>query len=400
MSISTASVLDKITPPATHEISAKAKQMSAAGTDVISLSIGEPHFNTPQHIKQAACQAIQDDHSHYTAVDGIAKLKQSICKQLQQHNQLNYQTDQVMVCNGAKQALYNLFAACLNPGDEVLIPAPYWVSYPDMVSLCHAKPVIIKADISQQFKITAAQLAAAITKQSKLLILNSPNNPSGMIYSDTELSALAAVIADHPQLCVISDDIYDYITWQEHNKPCHNILNVCPQLADRCVIVNGLSKSFAMTGWRIGYAAGPSQLIAAMKKVQGQTTSGINHMSQYAAIAALEQSKQEIETMRIAYHANYILLFDALQKMPLIKCIPSQGAFYILIEVTAAMQHYNCHSDIELADKLLSEAHVATVPGSAFGLAGYLRLSFAVQQPRLELAISRLTKYLQPSNNS
>ena len=392
MSIHMSEKLDSISSPATHEISAKAKAMQQEGVDVISLSIGEPDFNTPDYIKQAAKQALDDNHTHYTPIAGIPQLKTAICNKLERENSLKYKESQVIVCNGVKQAIYNLAAALLSPGDEVIIPAPYWVSYPDIIRICGATPVFATADITQNFKVTAKQIQSVITERSKLIILNSPNNPSGMIYHDDEWQAIAELLLANPHICIASDDIYEHIRWTDN--PYHNILNVCPELYERTVILNGLSKSFAMTGWRLGYAAGPEHVIKGMLKVQSQSTSGVNSITQYAACAALERDLSAVHGMRDAYHARYRLAFTALANMNLIQCTASEGAFYILADVSAAMQHHKCKSDVELVELLLTQAHVATVPGSAFGMPNTIRFSIATPEHILEKALLRLNPFL------
>lgn len=394
MSITIATRLAEIIPPATHAISAKAKAMQAQGKAVISLSIGEPDFNTPEPVKQAAVKAIADNHSHYTPVNGIPALLDAISAKLTRENQLDYAPSQIMVCNGVKQALYNLAQALLNPGDEVLIPAPYWVSYPDIIKLTGATPIYIPTSMQQQFKLMPQQLSEYITDRTKLIILNSPNNPSGMVYSIDEWQALAEVLLKHPQVCIASDDIYEHIAWVE--APYSNIINACPQLMQRTVVMNGLSKSFAMTGWRMGYAAGPKVIIDAMSKIQAQSTSGINSITQHAAIEALNGSLDCVRKMRDTYKKRYQNMYQALSAMRLIKCIPSQGAFYILADVSEAMLHHDCATDIELADKLLSEALVATIPGSAFGAPGMLRFSFATEERLITQAMQQLIPFLNP----
>ena len=277
--------VETIQPSPTLAISALAKRLQSEGQDVINLSVGEPDFDTPEHIKQTAIQAIQDGFTKYTAVDGIASLKQAILKKFLKDNQLHYDLKQILVSSGAKQSIYNCMQAYLNPGDEVIIPAPYWVSYPDMALLTGAKPVAISTHHDSYYKMTAEQLEAAITPKSRLLIINSPSNPSGMAYTQSELAALAEVLLKHPQILILSDDIYEHIRWTR--DPFVNILMACPDLYERCIVINGVSKAYAMTGWRIGYAAGPEDLITAMKKIQSQSTSSPNSIAQVAAEAAL-----------------------------------------------------------------------------------------------------------------
>lgn len=381
----------RIKPSPTITVSNRAEELQAEGKPIINLSIGEPDFDTPDHIKEAAIKAIHAGYTKYTAVDGIKALKKAIIHKFAHENHLHYELNQVLVSCGAKHSLYNLFSAVINPGDEVIIPAPYWVSYPDMVMLTDGNPVIVKTDFEQQFKMTPAQLDAAITRKTRALILNSPSNPSGMAYTAKELKALAAVILQHPRILVVSDDIYEHNLW--NHTPFTNILNACPELYDRCIVVNGVSKSYAMTGWRIGYAAGPAIIIAAMKKAQSQNTSSPTSISQYAAVAALEGDQSCINVMTQAYKERHDFIVAELQKIPGIKCLPCDGAFYTFPFVEGVFnKEKGITNDLEFAEFLLAEAEVAVIPGSAFGAPGYIRISYATSMQNLVEAMARIRK--------
>ncbi len=383
--------VQRIKPSATIMVSARAEELQAAGKPIINLSIGEPDFDTPDHIKAAAMIAIEQGHTKYTAVDGIKPLKQAIATKFAQENHLAYDLKQILVSCGAKHSLYNLFAAVLNPGDEVIIPAPYWVSYPDMVKLADGNPVIVKTDMAQQFKMSAAELKAAITAKTRIIILNSPSNPTGMIYTKAELAALADVILQYPQLMVASDDIYEHNIW--NHQPFTNIVNVCPALYDRCIVINGVSKTYAMTGWRIGYAAGPAKIIAAMKKVQSQSTSNPSSISQYAALAALQGDQSCIQTMTQAYKERHDYVVGELQQMPGIKCLPCDGAFYTFPSVEGLLnKKTGMTTDLEFAEFLLTEAEIAVIPGAAFGAPGFIRISYATRMENLVAAMGRMKR--------
>ncbi len=383
--------VQRIKPSPTLAVSAKAEELQAEGKPIINLSLGEPDFDTPKHIKEAAIKAIRDGHTKYTAVDGIKPLKKAIVDKFEHENHLKYELNQILVSCGAKHSIYNLLSAVLNPGDEVIIPAPFWVSYPDMVKLADGNPVIIKTDYTQQFKMTPAQLNAAITQNTRVVILNSPSNPTGMAYSAEELQALGEVILRHPGIIVVSDDIYEHTLWS--HTPFTNILNACPDLYDRCIVINGVSKSYAMTGWRIGYAAGPSKIIAAMKKVQSQSTSNPASISQYAALAALTSDQSCITTMVNAYKERHDFLISEFKKISSIKCIPSDGTFYTFPSVEALFnKEANITNDIEFAEFLLKEEEIAVIPGSAFGAPGHIRISYATSMKNLVEAMQRLRK--------
>lgn len=385
--------VQRIKPSATLATSARAEELQAQGKPIINLSAGEPDFDTPEHIKEAAIKAIHDGHTKYTAVDGIKSLKQAVIDKFSGENNLRYDLNQVLVSCGAKHSFYNLFAAILNAGDEVIIPAPYWVSYPDMTKLTDGNPVIVKTDLANHFKMTPAQLNAAITDKTRMIILNSPSNPTGAAYTPNELKALGEVILRYPGIMVASDDIYEHNLWNP--TPFTNILNACPELYDRCVVINGVSKSYAMTGWRIGYAAGPQKIIAAMKKVQSQSTSNPASISQYAALAALQGDQSCIHSMTKAYKQRHDFLLSELQTLRGIKCIPSDGTFYSFPCIEGLLHKIPAvTNDIELAEFLLTNAEVAVIPGSAFGTPGYIRISYATSMKNLETAVERIKKAL------
>lgn len=381
--------VQRIKPSPTIAVSARAEALIAAGKNIISLSIGEPDFDTPSHIKEAAIKAIHGNMTRYTAIEGTPSLKKAIIQKFNHDNNLDYEPSQIIVSCGAKHSLYNLFAALLNPEDEVIIPAPYWVSYPDMIKLVDAVPVIVNAGYDQHFKITPAQLEAAITPKTRMLIFNSPSNPTGVAYTAAELKALGKILLKYPNIILASDDIYEYHLWVK--EPFSNILMVCPELYDRAVIVNSVSKSYAMTGWRIGYAAGPAQIIAAMKKVQSQSTSNPASISQAAAEAALLGDRSCVIEMTRAYKERHDYLVPELQKIEGIKCFPSDGTFYTFPSVEGIIQKSTkIHNDIELAEYLLNEAELAVIPGSAFGAPGYLRFCYTITMDRLKEAVKRL----------
>ncbi len=383
--------VQSVEPSATLALSAKAAQMQAAGRKVINLTVGEPDFDTPEHIKQAAITAIHEGKTKYTAVDGIKELKTAIINKLSRDNQLTYTPEQIIVSNGAKQSLYNLAQAILNPGDECIIPAPYWVSYPAMVKLAGAKPVIINCGVEQHFKLQPEQLAATINAKTRLVILNGPSNPTGMTYTKDELAALGEVLRKHPHVYIASDDIYEHIIWQ--NLPFCQILNACPDLTDRTIIVNGVSKAYAMTGWRIGYVAGPAKLVGAMRKIQSHSTSNPCSISQAAAVAALNGDNAELTEMVAAYKKRHDYVHQHLSDLKGFRCLPSDGTFYSFPDIQEYLQTHNrLKTDIEFADYLLNEGEIAVVPGTAFGQPGCFRLSYATSQANLEEAMRRLQK--------
>ena len=384
--------IQRVKPSPTLAVTALAAQLRAEGRDVIGLAAGEPDFDTPDHVKQAAIEAIQNGFTKYTAVDGMPSLKQAIINKFSKDNGLNYSAEQILVSCGGKQSFFNLAQALLNPGDEVIIPAPYWVSYPDMVMLADGEPVIIEADQSQHFKITPAQLEAAITDKTRLFVINSPSNPSGKAYTLDELKALGEVLLKYPQVVVATDDMYEHIIWSEGGFS--NILNACPDLYDRTIVLNGVSKAYAMTGWRIGYAAGPTDLMKNMKKVQSQSTSNPTSISQVAAQAALEGDQSRLAEMNTAFKQRHDFVLAELQKMAGVDVTPSDGTFYIFPGFHGVMDKMGITDDVKLSEKLLAEAEVALVPGSAFGTNGHLRISFATDMATLEKALQRIGDFI------
>lgn len=387
--------VNRVKPSLTLIITAKSAELKQAGKDIISLGAGEPDFGTPEHIKTAGIKAIESEKTRYTAVDGIPELKNAIIAKFKRDNRLSYQANQILVSSGGKQSFYNLCQAVLNDGDEVIIPAPYWVSYPDMALLAGGEPVIVEAGIEQGFKITAKQLAGAITSKTKLLVLNSPSNPTGAIYSAEELKQIGDLLAKHPNIIIASDDMYEHIILRE--KTFTNILEVSPELADRTIVMNGVSKAYSMTGWRIGYAAGPVDLIAAMRKVQSQSTSNPCSISQYASVEALNGSQECIQTMLTQFKKRHLFVVERINQIPGFKCIHADGAFYAFMNIEKAMQQKGFTTDADMATAILEQVEVAVVPGSAFGADKHLRISFATSMDNLINALDRIESFMQSS---
>jgi aspartate aminotransferase len=392
MSIRTAQRVAQVKPSATIAMSMKAAELKREGRDIISLSMGEPDFDTPDHIQQAAIDAIHEGRTRYTAVDGTPELKDAIIDKFRRDNGLEFERDQVLVSSGAKQSLYNLVQALIDPGDEVLIPSPYWVSYPDMVRLAGGAPVTLQTTLDNGFRITPQQLKTAITEQTRLLVLNSPGNPTGRAYRKDELAALGEVLDEYPRVVVVSDDIYEHIWWAE--EPFSTLAAVCPGLADRVVTVNGVSKAYAMTGWRIGYAAGDAELIAQMRKIQGQSTSNPCSISQAAAETALTDSQHCVVEMCKAFRERHDWLVPALNELPGVRCEPGEGAFYVFADCAGAIEMLGLDGDPAFCEFLLEEAGVALVPGSAFGTPNHARFSFACGLRTLRDAIGRIASAL------
>lgn len=385
--------VNAIQPSPTLAVSQKAAELKAAGHDVIGLGVGEPDFDTPEFVKTAAKAAIDAGHTKYTAVDGIPQLKQAVVDKFKRDNGLTYETSEILISAGGKHSIFNLLSAWLNPGDEVLIPAPYWVSYPDMSILVGAVPRFIEAGIEQRYKITAEQLAAAITPKTRLMFLNSPSNPTGTAYTKAELESLADVLRQHPQVLIATDDMYEHILWSDESF--HNIAMVAPDLKERIVILSGVSKAYAMTGWRIGYAAGPKPLIAAMKKIQSQSTSNPASISQWAALAALEGDQSCITDMVKAFKQRHDYLVEALNEVPGMKCIAGDGTFYTFANIDELISQKGASSDVELCEMILNEAKVALVPGTAFGAPGHCRFSFACSLDTLKEAVKRIKAFAE-----
>ena len=393
MDLQLSSRVQSIKPSPTLAVTNKAAELRAAGQDIIGLGAGEPDFDTPDHIKAAAIEAIHNGQTKYTAVDGTPALKKAIIAKFKRDNGLNYEANQILVSSGGKQSFFNLALAVLNAGDEAIIPAPYWVSYPDMVLVAEGKPVILASTAETRFKITPQQLEGAITDRTRLFVINSPSNPSGMAYTLSELQALGDVLKKHPQVMIATDDMYEPILWT--GEPFCNILDATPELYDRTFVLNGVSKAYAMTGWRIGYAAGPAKIIGAMKKIQSQSTSNPASVSQAAAQAALDGSQDCVQTMVTAFRERHDYLVEALNTLPGVDCLKGDGTFYAFPSFQGAINaDSSVSNDVEFAEKLLKEAGVALVPGSAFGMPGHMRLSFATSQEILTNAIERLRKAL------
>ena len=387
--------LNRIKPSATMVITAKATQLKREGKKVIGLSSGEPDFDTPQHVKQAAIDAINSGYTKYTNIEGIPELRQSIVEKFKKDNDLNYDVSNVIVGTGGKQILFNALMSSLNKDDEVIIPAPYWVSYPDMTLLAGGKPIFVDCSSETNFKLTGEALERVITKNSKWLILNSPSNPTGSCYSISELEEIANVVRKHENLYVMTDDIYEYIVYD--NFKFYTLAQVAPDLKDRILTVNGVSKSYCMTGWRIGYAAGPSLLIKAMIKIQGQSTSNPSSISQYAALAGISGSKEFLDPCLKAFDERRHFVVDKLNSINGISCILPEGAFYAYPNVSGLIGKKTqngkiLNNDAEIVEWLLESAEVAAVPGVAFGLEPYFRVSYATSLEVLKEAMNRIEK--------
>ncbi len=386
--------LAALAPSQTLAMSQKSSELKAQGVDVINLSVGEPDFHTPQHIKEAAKKAIDDNFSFYSPVPGYLDLRQAICAKLKNENDLEFTPEQIVVSNGAKQSICNAVLSLVNPEDEVILPAPYWVSYVEMVKLAEGKSVIVETGIKQDFKMTPAQLEAAITPKTRMLILCSPSNPTGSVYSHDELQALAEVLERHPQILIISDEIYEHINY----IGAHQSIAQFPALRERVIIINGVSKGYAMTGWRIGFIAAPLWIAKACNKLQGQYTSGASSIAQKAATAAFAGDQECVETMRQAFQHRRDLVVRLAQEIPGMKVNNPQGAFYLFPEISFYLGKTNGNRRIEtssdLAMYILEEGHVATVAGDAFGAPDYLRLSYATSEKNIIEALNRIKETL------
>ena len=389
MSITLSNRVKAVKPSPTLAITARAAAMRAAGKDIIGLGAGEPDFDTPDHIKASAVKALDDGFTKYTAVDGIPSLKKAIQQKFKNDNGLGYELNQILVSSGGKQSFYNLAQAFLNPGDEVIIPAPYWVSYPDMVLLADGVPVIIEAGQSQNFKITPEQLRAAITVKTRLFVINSPSNPTGVAYSLDELNALGKVLQDFPDILIATDDMYEHILWNKGEFV--NILNARPDFYDRTIVLNGVSKAYSMTGWRIGYCAGPVELIKAMGIIQSQSTSNPTSISQVAAETALTGDQSCIDTMMVEFKKRHDFVVDELNSIDGIECLATDGTFYVFPNVEKLIQRLDgINDDLQFAEYLIEKAGVALVPGTAFGCPGHIRISIATSMENLENALNRI----------
>ncbi len=387
-----------IKPSPTLAVTARAAKLKAEGKDIIGLGAGEPDFDTPQHIKDAAITAINKGFTKYTAVGGTPSLKQAIIAKFKRDNGLDYTPKQILVSCGGKQSFFNLALAVINPGDEVIIAAPYWVSYPDIVIIAEGKPVIVQTGIEQGFKMTPVQLAEAITPKTRMVVINSPSNPSGAVYTLDELKALGEELRKHPDILIATDDMYEHIALTDEKFV--NILDACPDLYPRTMVLNGVSKAYAMTGWRIGYAAGAENIITAMENVQSQSTSNPTSISQVAAEAALNGDQGCITPMLQAFRERHLYLVAALNQVTGLKCLPSLGAFYAFPDARKAIAALHMRgtikeaTDVAFSEYLLEHAGVAVVPGSAFGSEGYIRLSFATSMENLRNAVERIARAL------
>jgi aspartate aminotransferase len=385
--------VQRVKPSPTLAVTARAARLKAEGQDIIGLGAGEPDFDTPTHIQDAGVAAIRSGFTRYTAVEGINELKDAVIGKFKRDNGIEYTRAQILVSSGAKQTIYNLCAAILDPEDEAIIPAPYWVSYPDMVLLSDGKPVSVFAGTEQGYKITAAQLAAAITPRTRLFLLNSPCNPTGASYTRAELVALGKVLLAHPRIVIGTDDMYEHIYWGA--EPFCSLLTAVPELYDRTVTINGCSKSYAMTGWRLGYCGGPQEVITAMATIQGQSTSNASSISQKAATVALNSDQSCVTRMNREFKARHDFIVQGLNTLPGVSCLPGAGTFYAFADVSKAMLATNCKDDGAFAEYLLANAGVAVVPGTGFGAPGHIRLSFACSMATLEDALQRMRRCLE-----
>jgi aspartate aminotransferase len=382
----------RVKPSPTLAVTSLAAKLKAEGKDVVSLGAGEPDFDTPVHIADAGVNAIRSGFTRYTNVDGIVELKDAVIAKFKRDNGISYERNQILISSGAKQTIFNLCMAVLDAGDECIIPAPYWVSYPDMVMLADGIPVTPSAGPEQGYKITPKQLAAAITPKTRLVLLNSPSNPTGAAYTRAELRALAEVLMEHPRILIGTDDMYEKIYWGA--EPFVSLLTVAPELYDRTITINGCSKAYAMTGWRIGYCGGPKEIVTAMGTIQGQSTSNASSVSQKAAVAALTGDQQCVADMNQAFKTRHDYIVGALNTLPGVSCLPGAGTFYAFADVRGAMRNLGLRDDNAFCEYLLNKALVAVVAGSGFGAPGHMRLSFACSQQTLEKAIERMRSVL------
>jgi aspartate aminotransferase len=392
LAVSLSKRVQKVKPSPTLAVTARAAKLKAEGKDIISLGAGEPDFDTPIHIADAGVEAIRKGITRYTNVDGTPELKDAIIAKFKRDNGLTYERSQILVSAGAKQTCFNLCAALLDPGDECVIPAPYWVSYPDMTLLADGVPVSVYAGPEQGYKITPAQLAAALTPRSKLLFINSPSNPTGAAYTKQELQALGTVLDQHPGVVIASDEMYEHIYWAA--EPFTSFVEANPQLYDRTVTINGVSKAYAMTGWRLGYCGGPKAIVAAMATIQGQSTSNASSITQRAATVALNGDQSCVATMNKAFKQRHDYVVAGLNDIPGISCLPGAGTFYAFANVEGAMRILGIKDDTEFSEYLLVQAGVAVVPGSGFGAPGHVRLSFACSMQTMEDALGRIRRAL------
>ncbi len=378
----------RLQPSPTLAVTARAAALKAEGKDIIGLGAGEPDFDTPEHIKEAAIRAMRAGQTKYTAVEGTLSLRKAIVEKFKRDNGLSYDPKQILVSSGGKQSFFNLCQAVIGPGDEVIVPAPYWVSYPEIVAVADGVPVIPYAGPEQHYKLTPAQLEQHITKRTKLVVINSPSNPTGMSYRRAELLALAEVLRKHPQVLIATDDMYEPFTWT--GEAFANILMLCPDLYDRTLVLNGCSKAYAMTGWRIGYAAGPAEVIKAMGNMQSQSTSNPSSISQAAAEAALNGDQECVKVMCKAYQERHAVVYQMLKAMPGVGVLPADGTFYSFPDFSRVIARLGLKDDYEFCERLLVDAGVAIVAGSSFGAPGHARLSFATSMENLKGALGRI----------
>jgi aspartate aminotransferase len=383
-------------PSATYRIMDRVAERRAQGAQIISLCAGEPDFDTPKHVREAAIHAIEHGHTRYTQVAGVRSLREAVAAKFRRENGLDVTWQDTLVCNGGKQVIYNALAATLNEGDQVIVPAPYWVSYPEMVQLCGGQARVVTCDADTGFKLTPSALAAAITPQTRWLILNSPSNPTGAVYSREELHALAEVLLAHPHVLILADDIYEHLIFDD--QTFHTLAQVEPRLAPRTLTMNGVSKAYAMTGWRIGFTTGPRWLLDAMEKLQGQQTSGACSVSQQAALAALEGPKDFIRESRAAFQSRRDLMVALLNATPGLECVSPAGAFYAFASCAGLIGRTSpgglvLHTDEDVAHALLDEADVAVVHGSAFGLGPYIRIAYALDDASLRRACEAIRTF-------
>lgn len=392
MSLTVSRRVQRVKPSPTVALTGRVAKLLAAGKDIVNLGVGEPDFDTPGHIADAGVDAIRKGHTRYTPVDGTAELKDAVSAKFRRENELHYERQHILISSGAKQTIYNLVMAVVDPGDEVVIPAPYWVSYPDMVLLADGVPVMPYAGPEQGYKITPQQLQAALTPRTRLFILNSPNNPSGAAYTRAELSALGTVLAQFPRVLICTDEMYEHIYWAD--EPFTSFAQACPGLFERTITVNGVSKAYAMTGWRIGYCGGPADIVRAMATIQSQSTSSASAISQKAATAALNGEQLCVHEMNRAFRARHDRIVSGLNDIPGISCLPGAGTFYSLANIQSSIVQLGLHDDQAFAEALLA-AGVAGVPGSGFGAPGHLRLSFACSLQTIEEALRRIEAFVR-----
>ena len=397
MSIKLSKNLENIPPSATVTMTQLARELKNQGKDVVSLSAGEPDFDTPDHIKEAAIDAINRGETKYTAVDGIDELKEAIIKKFKNDNNLNFLKENISVAPGGKTIIYNAMIATLNPGDEVIIAAPYWVSYPDIVKLASGTPVIIKAKEENNFKISADDLEKNITKKTKWIIINSPSNPTGEVYSKAELTSLVKVIKKHPDLYILSDDIYEYLLYKGSEK-FSTIAEIDPEVAERTITMNGVSKAYSMTGWRIGYCAGPKKIIDAMRKLQSQSTSNPSSISQWAAVEALNGKKEFLKDWLVSFEKRRDMVVDMINSANGLKCLKPKGAFYVYPSCNDIIGKKTpdgriIKNDKDFAMSLLESKSISVVHGEAFGLSPYFRISYATSMKKLEVACNRIIEF-------